>query len=450
MPSNTDSSDVTHDDRPMSTGASAVAMTPRSGATASDRCASTPFLFQVCFSRRAQLTETRVVGTSPSPSRPHTRPQLCSSRLPLGKHGIINAPVQGGMSAAIGAARPGERKPEVRQVAGQQKSSAAVQEASVSSAARTSDSYALLGNATEPSLSYTWTDSYLDESPSITKARWMRQHTFGPVLQSEGGGSSTVSSIPRGTCDAEATWDAVQARNAAARDSAAGAVRAQQDAAADERRLNSTTIRVAQTRRCHLSAATTGEEGLCGESHHNGGGDRFAVETIGCHPTAIAAASLLPVSRSSASACTSDASTMMATVQHLRRAGLITPIEKPQHPQTAEAAISTADGMQLRSAGGTKGVISSPTADAHFTGVRLSSETRNIVSASRPSSPRRMAPIEGTSNARTSRPSSASRSHIESDGMGGNCSAIGQRYDHLKASRCVPPRGRVLKVLCED
>ncbi|KAG5472115.1 hypothetical protein CUR178_02787 [Leishmania enriettii] len=450
MPSNTESSGFTDGDRPMSAGASALHMAQPSGTAASDRYASAPFLLQARFSRAAQPTEILAADTPPSSGRPHIRPQLLPQRLPLGKHGFTNTPEQSRMPAAIGAARPGGSEAEMGNVAGQQNSSAVTGEASVSSAACVSDSYALLANLRDPLLSYTWTDSYLDESPSTTKARWMRQRTFGPVVQSEGGGSSTVSSTPRGTCNSEGIWDGIHARNAAARDSAAEAAGNQQYGDDDEPKWSPTDSDRARTWRFDLLAAKTREEGLGVERLHRGEDDHFGIDRLERHTTRMVAASLFPLDEHSVSTCTSNASTMIATVQQPRRVRLIAPIEKPQHLPTAEAAISTADGVRLRSAREKGGATSSPAGGDHFQGVNLSSGCRNMVPASRAFSPRRTVNIAGTNNAQTSCPPSANRSQSEHDGTGGKFSTAGQRYGNPKASRCSPPRGRVLKVIYDD
>lgn len=63
-----------------------------------------------------------------------------------------------------------------------------------------------LSDTPNQSLPYSWTDSYLDETPNATRARWMQSKSFGPVVQSEGGGSSSSASTPYVYRNAEDVW----------------------------------------------------------------------------------------------------------------------------------------------------------------------------------------------------------------------------------------------------
>ncbi|TPP41395.1 hypothetical protein CGC20_9695 [Leishmania donovani] len=446
MPSDTESSDFTDGDRPLSAAASVWNMTESSGAAASDRYATAPLLLQIRYSRAAQPTELLVADAPPSPSRPYIHPQLLAQRLPLETQDSNNADVQSGTPTTVGAAPQHEQKSEMR-IAGPPAPSAMAREVSAWSEACAADSFAFLRNAREPSLSYTWTDSYLDESPSTTKARWMQQRTFGPVVQSEGGGSSTVSSTPRAPCETEAVWGGVQARSAAARAGAAEAVDRPQDGPGDERSRTTRGGGGARRRRFDLAAAETGENGLGRERPHDGVFDHVSTSHVGRRAKPTTAKPLFHVNRSDTSICTSNASTRIATVQQPHRMGQIAPIAKLLN---AAAAVNTAEVVRLGSDDVKAGVSPSPTTNANLREVGLSSAFLDIVAASRPLSPARAANVADSHNAPRSRSSSDNRNQCESDGMGSSPTEMEQSRGNLRASRCCPPRGRVLKVIYED
>ncbi|XQJ29435.1 hypothetical protein NXY56_005485 [Leishmania guyanensis] len=448
MSSDTENSDFTDGDGLMSTPVSFLHTTQLSGAAARDRYASAPFLFQIRFSRATQPTELLVVDSPPPPSQSHIRHQLVPQRLQLGKHGLNNAAVQSGMPAAVGSARQGELKPGMRRVATHQTHFAMVRQPPISSGDCTSDSDYLLGNTRESSLSYTWTDSYLDESPSATRTRWIQQQTFGPVLQSEGG-SSTVSSVPRALCETEAAWGTILAHNADTRNSAADAVGPQWNGEGDRRGWNIRGGGRAGPQRVELTAAKAGENGP-GRERHAGEESRFTVCPLGSHVTPVALGALAHVCSSGASACTSNTSTVIATVQQSCRAARIIPLEKTQKPPTAAAAVSAADSRALDSPDGKTGAALSPATSGRLQEASLSSVFLDMVPASRALSKGSRAGIAGTDNTQKSHPSPTKPSQRESHEMDDNFSEIGQSRGNLRASRCGPPRGRVLKAICED
>lgn len=449
MPSDTESSDVTDGDRPLSAAASVWNMTESSGAAASDRDASAPLLLQIRYSRAAQTPELLVVGTPPSPSRPYIHSQLLAQGLPLGTQGSSNADVHPGTPTTAGATPHREQKSEMR-VAGQQTPSAMAREVSVWSEACATDSFALLRNAREPSLSYSWTESYLAESPSTAKARWMQQRTFGPVVQSEGGGSSTVSSTPRAPCETEAVWSGVQGCSGAARAGAAEAVDLPQDGPGDERSGATRGGGGARRRRFHLTAAETGERALGGERPHDGVFDHVAVDHVGKCAKPTTTKPLFHVNRGDTSMRANSASAMIATVQQPHRMGQIAPIAKLQKVLNTAAAVNTTEGVRLDSDDGKAGVSPSPTTNANLREVGFSSALLDIVAASRSLSSARSVNVAGSRNVLRSRSSSDSPSQCESDGMGCSPTEMEQSRGNLRASRCCPPRGRVLKVIYED
>lgn len=450
MPSDTESSDFTDGDRLLSAAASALNMTESSGAAASDRYASAPVLLQIRYSRATQPTELLVVGTPPSPRRQHIRPQLLAQGLQLGTQGSSDTDARGGTPTTVGAAPQHELTSEMR-VAGEHTPSAMTREVSMWSEGCATDSFAFLRNARAPSLSYTWTDSYLDESPSTTKARWMQQRTFGPVVQSEGGGSSTVSSTPRAPWETETVWGGVQACSAATRAGPAEAVGQPQDGHDSGRRRITGGDGGARRRRFDLTAAEMGEKARSQERHHDGALDHVFLDKVGRHAKPTAAKPLFHVNRSGGtSMCTSNASAMIATVQQPRRMGQITPIEKLQKLLSAAAAVKPAEGVMLGSDDTTAGVPPSPSTDSNWREVGFASASLGIVAASRTRSPPRAVNVAGNRNAPRSRSSSDNTNQPESDGMGASSSEIEPSRGHLRASRCGPPRGRILKGIYED
>ncbi|KAK7195333.1 hypothetical protein NESM_000459800 [Novymonas esmeraldas] len=449
MLSETDGSDLGDSDRWMSTAVSVSHLTQQSVAATSDRYASAPLMPLSRFSRPVPHTELLIVDTPPSGGggvggvgAAHYRPPVLPQRLPLGRNGAPHDGARGEPLSTGVAAATHDHTPGRRPAAPQPTHSPVPRQTSLASAGCASDASTLTTNPTEQSLPYTWTDSYLDESPSTTKARWMQQHTFGPVLQSEGGGSSTVYSTPSAPCEAEAVWGGVLARNAAAR-----------ECEAQQRQQDRGRTDAVPQRRFDLAAAETGGAGLGRDRYHDCDDVDFTGSECGTHAPTAVAKSLFLLNRAGASALTSNASTMIATVQQPRRAVHIAPVEKHLvvHASTTGTAVNGPQRGSEAPGVGKSDPTLSLTAAALTLDTCVSPATRDIVAAScAPSLP----PTVNATNAaaaRVSRPSSSNTSQCTSDRMmGESYGEVDQSCPYLRTSRCGPPRGRVLKPLYED
>ncbi|KPA78709.1 hypothetical protein ABB37_05841 [Leptomonas pyrrhocoris] len=233
------------------------------------------------------------------------------------------------------------------------------------------NAYTPLTNASAPSLPYTWTDSYLEESPETMRARWIDQQTFGPVLQSEGGGDSTIAS----TChtpkhNAEAVWGRVQARNALERDGkdeewtaakAEGQQQVRHGADGGGRRI----------RRVNIEAAERGGEGLGGATlQRQPHCHAEETKTDASHDTPRVIPGAPPASKTRFPASTnskpgdggegrtstpkhllSDVSTVIATVQQSRHVVPTTSIEKKTQRSVDPFSASLAQGGSTYSHG---------------------------------------------------------------------------------------------------
>lgn len=448
------------------TSASLSHATHASGTTAaSDRYASAPFLLQNRFSRAGPRSELVVVETPPGANRPPLRPQRFPQRLQL-----VPTPANTTTAAAAATVSPaaisGPPASRVLNAAllAQQATAASTPDArrppwdpphltlprdtSLTSDVIGSDSSAPYTTTAGRSMPYTWTDSYLDESPSTMKARWMQQQTFGPVLQSEGGGSSTVDSTPRVPCDADAVWGGVLARNDAAKNGRSGGE--SQERLADRPVSRNAPHAAARPRRYDIEVAERGGVGLGG----GGRAERDARDNLSrsggaaAHDVSSAAKALFRQDSDIADGSASEASTMIATVQQPRRAAQVVPVERlrqtpgPQPPSATSPPLTVPDVRK-----------------ASF--VPLSQHLLEKCSRPSPASREQFGPSElvspsigvhaiGTGTSRGSRPSSSNHSCADSDAIARNSADGDTSCPNLRTSRCGGPRGRILKPLYED
>jgi hypothetical protein len=318
--------------------------------TASKRYVSAPFLLQRQLGRRAPVSELVVVDTPPS-CRTNQTLQAISPPLQLkGNQAMLLSPIR--ESPPSQEQRTNALRVDLPHTLALNNVNQREDSAYSSATAQTSNDYTPLTNASAPSLPYTWTDSYLDESPEATKARWIQRQTFGPVLQSEGGNSSTVVSTPR--CprqDAEAVWGGVLARNEKERGGRQGMQLPSDDDDGDggdssSNKKGNTTSRAGAAchaqRRFNIEAAERGGEGLgrsATQQQQNCVGETPSSLLPHAPRASLAAKTLFPGSEPKH--LISDASTVIATVQQPRRTVQVTPVEKSSPPPQQQRQRST-------------------------------------------------------------------------------------------------------------
>ncbi|KAL7698273.1 hypothetical protein NQL31_002786 [Lotmaria passim] len=462
----------------------------RETSTASKHYVSAPFLMQGHLGRRVQASELLVVDTPPSyrtnpplqgVSPPLKRKQnqgLPPNTTPKGRttqQPSMSAfpPMNGSaVSALDGIALP--RTVALRSMReGSHDGSTGTTQASNTNTS--------LSNASAPSLPYTWTDSYLEESPEATRARWMQRQTFGPVLQSEGGNSSTVASTPRAPPqDGEAIWGGVLARNAEQREGNTDAWRT--EAVADV----VATVGRRHPRRVNLEASEHGGEGLrraapqqqvCVEERTS----ELGTDTPRGVPYASSAAKALFHSPANTKATTSVAnnyggqrnalthllsntSTVIATVQQPRRGVQVAPVERqskqksidtsqpsPPQPQVNTPS-SSVQGDPTHVYGHSVGVSTSATVlpSSHLPnaqpGLRAS---QDVAQARSPTASARDAQGRVSGRAGSSRSSSSTGNSFSCE-AGEKSSSDVVKTGGMRASRNGPIRRRVLKPIYDD
>ncbi|KPI87161.1 hypothetical protein ABL78_3763 [Leptomonas seymouri] len=314
----------------------------RSTSTTSKHYASAPFLLQGPLSRRgAAVNDLVIVDTPPSFK---TNPDLQTISLSLQSKG--NPMKQ--WSPALAA-----RSPHILDTApsGAPHITLPLRDlqggfGGTESLAMSCDECSPLTNASAPSLPYTWHESYLEESPNATRARWLNRQTFGPVLQSEYGGDSTISCSVRETYpDAETVWGGLLARNAQARDGKGESLSAA-ETVDHKNNIHGGSCGRRRERRFNLATAKIGGEGVgrgplrrwshadesVADVHRNPhGGESCALpaaKALFPAPADSEAKSVKAEHSDSPKHLLSDVSTVIATVQQARRLGPAAALEK--------------------------------------------------------------------------------------------------------------------------
>lgn len=367
----------------------------RTTSTASKRFVSAPFLLQGQLGRRAPTTsgaELLVVDTPPSY---RTNPHIQTLSPPL----QLRATQAMSLNPSSGATPASQLYTTTAPQNNNQTTNAGVgvlprstpQTLESSNTAATTIVETPLTSASARSMPYTWTDSYLEESPEATRTRWMTRQTFGPVLQSEGGGSSTVVSTPRGVRqDGEGIWGGVLDRNAMARGekeagAAASSSRPSTGAGSGEEAWCTSVHSGGSShdyyhyqqqqqhqqqppqRRFNLEAAERGGAGLGRAVPLQQQQQRQAAENngpsaalhrngpLGISGPSTAAKALFPATKKEDDTLplsaaphhlVSDVSTVIATVQQPRRGAQIAPVGKPSPPPPATTSIQQEQQQQ--------------------------------------------------------------------------------------------------------
>ncbi|KAG5497677.1 hypothetical protein JKF63_03943 [Porcisia hertigi] len=447
MASHTERSELNDGDRLMSSAASGSHMTHPCRADVKDRYPGAQLLPQSAFSRSAIEAELLVLEPSPLFTPLHILHRPLPPGLQFGNFCPRKAAVHCGVRTTTGSpSAQGQQNCDPQGVVEQETPLAVGEDVSLTSGVCASDSLTRVTNAEVPSLSYTWTDSYLDESPSVTKARWIRQRTFGPVVQSEGGGTSTVFSTPRVHQEAESVWGGLQARNAAARDGAATDVGNQRDEGGGTRRWRDTKDGGGAHARLFDLTATN----ITGDMRDNSeDDDHSAPDMIERHTIPTPVKPFPDSNKTSPSMCTSDASMLMASVRRPRRAAPAADVKKIEEPPPQNAAVITSTNVNLSPNCKTK-VPPSPPAGAHVQKKRLSLEPDSIPATLRTLPPTQFLNMMGTGSSKPMSLPSVSQLRCQWDGTLRSTGEIERARDNLRHPRCGPPRGRVLKSIFED